>query len=293
MKTKNSHQNSSSKSNILEHSYNSAGAPVRSQVSEKVERKSPLPQVFTSSRNPKILSKLNIINSSHLISAFDDKRITPVLHSYVKTEPHKDIPLSSGIKRSTRLNTDTSDKPRKRIETSFDSVYTEKGDTKRKLLPTNYQKKGDSPTRAIHSLPIRDHSRIRENDESIMESKRKRYYPNIQDKRPSAQIEKNEMDTSLPSIFMNGKYHNREKKTPLKNRSIKNEISENSNLESKNMLSKIIKKEVQMAHKMSKIKMEDKNSSKTTKIRPDNTLAIRMNQLTSSKLAFLNYLKNL
>jgi len=290
MKAYISHANTSSKPNINnDNTYNSIGISAKHQMYsgfDKPDSKVPPLSSFSQNKNPRKFSKLDILNNSHLSSINEEKRASPMLFGYLKTEPQKDISYSSGLKKSTRLNTGESDKLPRRHETSFDSAYADKqrllNDPKRKILPVSYNSRVPSHNRVVRNIPIRDVSMTKNNEDLSIESRRRRLYQNnMQDKRPSAQ-----MDTSLPSIYINDEKHQRDRsfnKSPIP-------VGETQNGDMQ-LLNKITKKEAMLINnKMSRIplvsnlKNENSKFLKTFKIRHENSFTPHINKLSSSKI---------
>ena len=291
MKAQTSHPNTSSKQNLLDKNLNAIGFSLKHQIYpgfDKPENKGQPPNTLSHNKNPRKLSKLDILNNSHLHALNDDKRVSPMLFGYLKTEPQKDTVFSSGLKKSTRLNTGESDKHR-RLETSFDSAYTDKqrlfNDPKKRGLPVSYNTRVYSHNRVVRNIPIKDYPVNKNLDDSSMESRRRRLYQNIQDKRPSAQ-----MDTSLPAIYVNDERY-KERSANNKTPSFINEVNQTQNADLQ-LLNKITKKEALLiSNKISRIpnisNLRNENSKflKTTKVRQENNLTPHLNKLTSSNFS--------
>lgn len=287
MRAHTSNLNTSSKQNIIDHNYNVIGFSVKHQMYsgfDKLENRGQPPNTLSQNKNPRKFSKLDILNNPHIPSRNEDKRASPMLFGYLKTEPQKDPVFSSGLKKSTRLNTGESDQHR-RLETSFDSAYTDKrlfNDPKRKVMPASYNTRVYSHNRVVRNIPIKDYPVNKNLDDSSMDSRRRRLYQNMQDKRPSAQ-----MDTSLPSIYVNDEKYHKERsvnKTP----SIINENYHGQHGDMQ-LLNKITKKEALLiGNKLSRIpivsnlKNENSKFLKTTKVRQENNLTPHINKLASS-----------
>jgi len=243
--------NSSSKSNINEYNNsNSVIYTVKPQLYsgfDKLENKGHHVNSFNFNKIPRKLEKLDAINNSYATASLEDKRSSPLRSAYLKTEPQKDSG-TSGLKRSTRLNTGESEKAG-RLETSFDGAYLDKykvlNEPKRRMIAAPYHNRVYSHNRVTRNPPIREYNNItRTGDESAIEIRRKRFYQNISEKRPSAQIEKNSMDNSLPAIYLNGNEKYQKGKVPaIKAANLYSEQNAMNTIESPNIVQKSIRKE--------------------------------------------------
>jgi len=243
--------NSSSKSNIADYNnHNSVIYPVKQQLYsgfEKLENKGHHANSFNFNKVPRKLEKLDAINNSYATASLEDKRSSPLRSAYLKTEPQKET-STAGLKRSTRLNTHESEKIG-RLETSFDGTYLDKykvsNEPKRRMIAQPYHSRVYSHNRVVRNPPIREINNVTRNgDESAIEIRRKKFYQNIHEKRPSAQLEKNSMDNSLPAIYVNGNERPRKEKVPgIKAVNLYSEQNAMNTIESPNIVQKSIRKE--------------------------------------------------
>ena len=265
--------NSSSKPNINEsNNHNSVIYSVKPQLYsgfDKLENKGHHGNSFNFNKVPRKLEKLDSINNSYATANLEDKRSSPLRPIYLKTEPQKDS-VTAGLKRSTRLNTGESEKVG-RLETSFDGAYLDKykvsNEPKRRMIAAPYHNRVSSHNRVVRNPPIREQNNItRTGDESVIEIRRKKFYQNISEKRPSAQMEKNSMDNSLPAIHVNG--NDKYRKVPvIKAANLYSEQNAMSTIESPNIVQKSIRKEYSGGSnrmtKMPSIKNDDSKQFKS------------------------------
>jgi hypothetical protein len=280
--------NSSSKSNIADYnSHNSVIYTVKQQLYsgfEKLENKGHHANSFNFNKVPRKLDKLDSITSSYATASLEDRKGSPLRSAYLKTEPQKEI-STAGLKRSTRLNTGESEKIG-RQETSFDGAYLDKykvlNEPKRRMIAAPYHSRVYSHNRVARNPPIRESNNVTRNgDESAIEQRRKKFYQNIGEKRPSAQIDKNSMDNSLPAIYVNGNEKHRKDKVPaIKAVNLYSEHSATNTIESPNIVQKSIRKEYAGSNRMTKMPMIKNDDSKQfrSRLRHGDSLSPNVNR---------------